>query len=149
MTPIPQSLIDIKAYGRLIHKDDTRWGGEPYHTHTEWIADQFTGYYRKAVSYLHDTVEDHPDDGKTLKYILDNFGSLIAGYVEVITHLDKETYEDYITRIGESLSLVAIEVKQMDLTHNSKNLLPGSKRLIKYQTAHKRLEEFAKKAHRE
>jgi hypothetical protein len=143
----PESLLEMEQYARMIHKDDTRWGGEDYfENHCKRMADKFSGYYRKAVCYLHDTEEDHPEQ-KCLETIYERFGPIIAGYVEIVTHRPSESYANYIRRIAESMCRVAIEVKIADLNdnlsdlYNSSNPEKNKQRKDKYELARLYLEK--------
>lgn len=101
----------------------------PYHTHPMAVADMMETPIEKIVALLHDVVED---TGITIEEIEAEFGSLIAKYVGVMTHIDGVPYSKYIEGIKKFD--ITTKVKIGDITHNSMSG-PSAGSKIKYQAA--------------
>ena len=101
----------------LVHQNDRDYGGAPYHLHTEYVADMLDDPILKAIAYLHDTVEDHPDV-ISIDFIRELLGNDIADAVDAITRREGEQYFAYIDRVKQCE--MARKVKLADLKHNMK-----------------------------
>ena len=101
----------------LIHQNDRDYGGAPYHLHPEYVADMLGDPILKAIAYLHDTVEDHPDV-ISIDFIRGLFDDDIADAVDAITRREGEQYFAYIDRVKQCE--MARQVKLADLKHNMK-----------------------------
>lgn len=99
----------------LIHIDDYDKGGVPYRMHPEAVAAMSDDPIFKAVAYLHDTVEDHPDK-ISIGFIRRFFDDEIADAVDAISRRGEEKYWDYIDRVKQCE--LARRVKIADLKHN-------------------------------
>ena len=87
------SLLIEKAkyFAELKHAGQVRkYNGAPYTTHLQDVANIVASVPHTdemvAAAWLHDVVEDTPT---SLKEIEDNFGSLVAQYVEMLTDVSK------------------------------------------------------------
>ena len=99
----------------LIHVGDYDKGGTSYRLHPEEVAAASDDPTFKAVAYLHDTVEDHPDS-ISIDFIRGFFDDEIADAVDAISKRDEEKYWDYIDRVKQCE--LARRVKIADLKHN-------------------------------
>jgi (p)ppGpp synthase/HD superfamily hydrolase len=99
----------------LIHAGDYDKGGTPYRLHPEAVAAMSDDLTFKAVAYLHDTVEDHPDK-ISISFIRGFFDDKIADAVDAISRRGGEKYWDYIDRVKQCE--LAGQVKIADLKHN-------------------------------
>ncbi len=109
---------------RESHKEQKRWGGEPYITHPEAIANFFKVNELKIIAWLHDVLEDT----EVTAEILCDAGiqdDLIKS-IYILTRKDNEEYLDYILRVSEDDN--AKQVKIADLNHNLSDLKKGSMR---------------------
>ena len=91
-------------------------GGKPYILHPLHLMNQLMFDTQLAtIAVLHDVVED---SGVTLDELeVIGFSARVLVTVDILTHRDGVSYDDYITRI--SCNLDAIKVKRKDLEHNS------------------------------
>jgi len=131
------------------HLEQFDKGGSPYILHPLHLMNQLLFDKELAIiAVLHDIVED--SDGKiTIKVLgLMGYSSRITDAILLLTHDNRDTYDQYINRICNSKNLDAILVKRKDLEHNSditrmKNKFEledeDVKRLIKYHKAFVRL----------
>lgn len=99
----------------LIHIDDHDKGGAPYRLHPETVSEASDDLTFKAVAFLHDTVEDHPDK-ISIEFIRGFFDDEIADAVDAISRREEEKYWDYINRVKQCE--LARRVKVADLKHN-------------------------------
>lgn len=107
------------------HKDQKRWGGEPYITHPERVAANF-GLDRPSeciVAWLHDVVED---TNITLKDLFkEGFPEYILDAIDSVSKRDGESYTDFIRRVAKNK--IGLDVKMADLCDNlSAGIGPGS-----------------------
>ena len=106
-----------------LHEGQTDKCGQPYWIHPFTVAMRgFTGYNNGQVStiivgLLHDVLED---TNITEQELLCRFPMKIDEIeaLELLTHKDEMSYDDYITSIIESGNEIAISVKLDDLLHN-------------------------------
>jgi (p)ppGpp synthase/HD superfamily hydrolase len=130
------------------HKEQKRWGGEPYITHPIAVAEAFglkTHPRLKITAILHDVLED---SDVTEDDLLQDFPVEIVDALVLMTHKPGESYADYIMRIrgveGERglAHNLALKVKMADLRHNLSDLNDPKKhrqRRDKYELALKLL----------
>lgn len=108
-------------FGCKVHAQDS-WGDFPYATHLALVAVEARNIEEEnpaleAAAWLHDVVEDHPEYTEELK---DEFPELFE-IVSIVSRVDGETYDDFITRILETYNLTAIELKLADMRVNLSN----------------------------
>jgi len=114
---------------RNIHQHDYygRGANVPYTIHLSDVANNVTGAFYKAVAWLHDSLEDHPEF--TRDDLIDQHGipAQVVDVVEIITKKPDEEYEQYIIRVSKSYA--ATVVKVADLLSNLRAQPP--KRLVR------------------
>ena len=71
-----------------------------------------------VVGILHDTIEDTEVDATFLEAA--GFAPHIVEAVELLTHTEDMTYEEYLHRLKHSGNNLAMKVKLHDLQHNLK-----------------------------
>jgi len=107
-------LEKAKSLATLAHKDQKRWGGEPYIIHPEAVANSVSNIKSKIVAWLHDTVED---TDATLDLLLGNgFPKEIVDAVDSVSKRNDETYLDFILRAKENR--IGRTIKIADINHN-------------------------------
>lgn len=94
-----------------------KYNNQPYYYHLDQTANFARIIYRPGnlsevhylqTAYLHDTIED---TGKSKEDLENFFGPLVAQAVMHLTHLKKDSYQDYILDIkanNESIRLIKI-----------------------------------------
>lgn len=139
----------VKEYGVCVeickhaHRDQKRWGGEPYYNHPQRIADIFwqpkdlenqeisehtcNRITTACVSLLHDVLEDC-----TAEYNLEVLSGKGIPHqtlwpVVLLTKLPKETYHQYLHRLLSSNSTIALSVKVADIMDNCSDLISFGK----------------------
>ena len=126
------------------HRNQTRRDGTPYVLHPLRLMLAVESIDARIVAVLHDVVEDCDvtlDDIRN-----EGFSETILTALELVTHAEGVSYEDYISRIKENE--IAREVKLADLRDNSNiHELPDLKardleRLKKYHLAYIRLNKM-------
>jgi (p)ppGpp synthase/HD superfamily hydrolase len=114
-----ESNIDIVAKALSIavvaHHGQQDKVGYCYIWHPWYISSQMDTDLEKAVALLHDVVED---TNMTVEDIKQETNAEVAYNVDILTRRQDEKYFDYIKRIKDSNSKVAIKVKLADLKHN-------------------------------
>lgn len=130
------------SFAETAHKDKT-YGGKPYFTaHTEPVVRRVYCLggeeLHMIVACLHDGLEDSV---MTVEQIESLFGRTVLVHVLAITHLDGETYADYVRRAARDP--VAKLVKLADICCNLESSISGSKEsnVLKYRDALKILNE--------
>lgn len=88
--------------------------GKPYIQHLIAVSNSVSTYQEKIIGLLHDLLED---TDYTYKYLLDNFGYLVANAVRKLTHEKDVDYMDYIKKIKVAETYVQ-NVKIADLCNN-------------------------------
>lgn len=93
-------------------------GGRPYILHCLWVMDRVRhlGDEYMIVAVLHDLIEDTKWTFEKLRK--EGFSEKVIDALKYLTHLEKDSYEDYIEMI--SCNEIARAVKLRDLEHNSK-----------------------------
>ena len=97
------------------HKDQRDKSGLPYVFHPFHLAEQMKDEVTTAAALLHDIIEDTDMTADGLREL--GFPEKVVRIVELLTHKDGESYEDYIERIKTDPGARA--VKLADLRHNS------------------------------
>ncbi len=121
---------------RKAHKDQKRWGGEPYIIHPEWIVKQIKknkcyfgeGEFRKeciVTAWLHDVVEDTNID--IISLVRKGFSVDIIEAIISITKGKKEDYLEYILRVSENP--IGRVVKIIDIEHNMLSILEDTNKM--------------------
>lgn len=87
---------------------------KPDWEHYRRVARAFTDPMARIAAYYHDAIEDGWMDEAEVR---DIFREPIAEVIVTLTRRD-ESYADYIMRIADKGSLLAIEVKVADLRDN-------------------------------
>jgi hypothetical protein len=87
----------------------------------------------QIVAILHDTLED---TNTTYDELVENFGSLVADQVKIVTKQDGEDYFTFLKRVYESNQEYAIMVKFFDMAHNLEDGIKavGKNKVALYQT---------------
>ena len=119
------------------HKDQKRWGGQPYIEHPQRVASHFSDQPTvQCVAWLHDVVEDSTITLQELRE--KGFPEIVVMAIDAITKRDGEEYAHYIARV--MLNSVARKVKIKDLEDN----IPGAnkQRQEKYKLSHWLLDKF-------
>ena len=125
---------EVEQIAQVAHKGQTRRGGEEYITHPKEVARLAAQYgydeLIQSVAMLHDTLEDYDDVVEMEKYIKEACPEALP-IVKELTHAPGSDYTEYVL----SLSSQALQVKLLDMLHNSADLTPDKKQYVKYQTA--------------
>ena len=116
----PDIIERAYIYSARVHHGQLRLSGEPYLSHplevAGILADMKLDVVSVAAGLLHDVIEDIPE--VTTDFLRQvGFDDEIVDAVEAITHLDGESYFDYVVRLSKNE--IAKEVKKFDLKHNS------------------------------
>ena len=117
-----QLLQLCKNIATEAHKGQKRWGGEPYITHPESVANRVDKIGLKCIAWLHDVLEDTK---VTAEELLEK--EIPIEYVLSLRHLTRrkgQNYKDFILQVREDW--MATIVKIADLKDNLKNLKEGS-----------------------
>ena len=111
--------------------------GRPYFTHPFTVAMKMETEAEICTALLHDVVED---TGITPEYLRENFTPEIAEAVDVLTHRDGESYNDYILKI--KANPLARKVKLSDIEHNMDvtRLAGNSEAMKRYDDRRKKYE---------
>lgn len=70
----------------------------------------------KIVGFLHDVVEDSVYTFDDL--INEGFSDSVITALRLLTHNERDTYEEYVHKIAESGNTLALKTKLHDLQHN-------------------------------
>ncbi|MEE2566712.1 RelA/SpoT family protein [Hyphobacterium marinum] len=145
-------------FGREMHAPQTRYSGEPYHTHVVDVAMNLAELRMDTATIctglLHDTVEDTP---ATLGELKEKFSEEIAHLVDGVTKLGKMELTSKRTQQAENLQklIVAIStdirvliVKLADRLHNMRTLHHIPKVEKRERIARETLEIYAPLARR-
>ena len=135
-----QSLVEIaREMATKAHKDQKRWGGEPYIKHPESVVERLRedgfGDEFLCVGWLHDVVED---TDVTIEEIREKFGDEITDAVFAMTKKENVPYSLYIKTLARNN--IAAVVKMADLMDNLSDLKDGQRR-DKYELAYLYLHE--------
>lgn len=108
---------------RRLHEGQKDKCGQPYWIHPFTVAMRcFTGYNNNVISnmvvgLLHDIPEDTGMSVEALATLI-NLTDEEQTALNLLTHKDGVSYDEYINSILESNNRLAIEVKTDDLLHN-------------------------------
>ena len=142
-----EALERMKKLSQKIHKGQKRKGGEDYFNHVNRVSKLAMGRAKEVddndlfvemvgvVGLAHDLVEDHPDK-ISFTDIENDFGTIIADAVELLTKYDGDDYADYIVNLkyaSGSAGEIARIVKLADLTDNMKDLKKTKSQYAKYR----------------
>ena len=94
-------------------------GGKPYVLHCLHVMYEVErlGNYAMQAAVMHDLLEDTKFTSNDLKSM--GFSPMVITLLEILTHDDEQTYDEYIKGIINSGSMIAMEIKLADLRHNS------------------------------
>lgn len=97
-------------------------GKQPYILHCLYVMYQIPEEDKdgRIIAVLHDLLEDCPEWTPT-RLLEEGFSNSQVEGIQCVTHLDGESYDDYIRRIYHSrvCDFAPRRVKQADLKHNS------------------------------
>ena len=119
------------------HQGQKDKAGRPYFTHPFTVAMKMDTEAEICTALLHDVVED---SRITVEYLRENFTPEISEAVDILTHRDGESYDDYILKI--KANPLARKVKLADIDHNmdETRLAGNSEAMRKYDTRRKKYE---------
>jgi guanosine-3',5'-bis(diphosphate) 3'-pyrophosphohydrolase len=118
-----------RSLAQWLHRNQTRFNGEPYCRHPERVADIV---YRSPewehaetverdelliCALLHDAIED---TDYTVKNAQDDFGGVVAEALVALTHFAGESYPLYLRRVSDNP--IAVIVKRSDIADNISTL---------------------------
>ena len=97
-------------------------GGVPYIMHCLYVMDNTEGDdCVKCAAVMHDLIEDNDPNSPVIwtfeKLSKVGFSDKTVWLLEIVTHRDGESYDDYIKRCSQELE--SIRLKKSDLQHNS------------------------------
>ena len=95
------------------HQGQTDHAGVPYIFHPYHVAEQMNDEYSCCAALLHDVIED---TSVSLISLALAFPAEVVRAVELLTHEEDVSYEDYIRQI--KTNPIAVKVKLADLEHN-------------------------------
>lgn len=98
---------------KKIHVNDKRNGGEPYITHCARVASRVPDRL-KPIAWLHDTVEDHPDEISISLLRKEGFPQYILSAVDLLTHKAGDSNIVYWTRILSNPDAIAVKLVDID-----------------------------------
>ena len=102
----------------IAHRGQTDLDGKPAILHPLAVALSGKNDNEKIVGLLHDVVEDSEYTCDDLRAV--GFNDEIIEALQLLTHDEHLTYQDYVQRIKDSGNQLAIAVKLNDLQHNLK-----------------------------
>ncbi len=128
------------------HKGQKCAYGEEYILHPLRVMSGAVGQDERIVAILHDVVED---TSVTLEELIEEgFSQDVIKAIDLLTHREEHTYDEYLERIATSGSALAVRIKILDLMDNINPLrLPeiGEReiaRIRKYHKAYQRLKDL-------
>lgn len=121
-----------KEIATRLHDGQFRRGGEPYISHPQSVVEFLYEEDEVVISagWLHDTIEDCGVSERDLLEM--GVPAPVVELVGVLTHLESETYEDYIKRISKNKQ--ATRIKLADIYCNLVDS-PTEKQIKKYNKA--------------
>ena len=108
------TLETCEFIARIAHKGQSDKSGKPYIQHPLTVAKGVETEDEKCVALLHDVLEDSNFTAEDLRSA--NIPEQVIVAVEILTHKDGVSYDDYITEIKKND--LARKVKMSDLKHN-------------------------------
>ena len=122
------------------HQGQKDKAGRPYFAHPFTVAMKMDTEAEICTALLHDVVED---TCITAEYLRENFTPEIAEAVDILTHRDGESYDDYILKI--KANPLARKVKLADIEHNmDETRLAGYPEAMKEYDTRRRKYEHAR-----
>lgn len=124
------------------HSGQTSFSGRPYILHPIRVMEAMHSDYGRCTALLHDVLEDTATTEQDLR---EWFPDVVVDAVVSMTHLEDESYEDYVERVAQNS--LATAVKLADLRDNTRieripRMTDGAfRRLKKYHRAIRRLEQ--------
>lgn len=115
MTKEKDLLTSAIHFACVIHMRQKDKSGKSYILHPLHVMHQFEDTNDKIIAVLHDVVEDSKIYPIQLEHILELPKDLIED-IEILTHKKRESYEDYIKRVGKKDR--TRRIKMADLEHN-------------------------------
>jgi len=115
-------------FAAIKHNGQKRKNGNPYIIHPIRVSQELVTEKEKVVAILHDVLEDTD----TKEHELAHFGKDIVETVKTLTHIEGESYGDYIARVKKNK--LAKAVKIVDMADNLSDS-PSESAIIKYAHA--------------
>lgn len=118
--------------------------GKPYINHLISVSEQVESQEDKVVALLHDIIEDTNISIEELSKIIP---MNLIGRILVLTHSNKDTYDEYINKILNCGDIHVIRIKMADMWHNMNlsrlNTITSKdiQRFKKYRVYYKKLEK--------
>ena len=100
----------------IAHNGQKDLDGNPVFLHPMTVALSGKTNDERIVGFLHDVVEDSKYTFNDLRAV--GFSERIIEALQLLTHDEKDSYEEYVKRIKDSGNSLAIAVKLNDLHHN-------------------------------
>jgi (p)ppGpp synthase/HD superfamily hydrolase len=113
---MPNYIDTARTIAKIAHASMVDKVGKPYFGHAHRVATnpRLTSGYETCAGYLHDVLEDTTVTAEDLRNL--GVDSYAISLVETLTHLEDETYFDYIDRVSKSAA--ATRIKLADLEDN-------------------------------
>ena len=105
-------LETAEEIARQAHIGQTRWGGQPYISHPQRVAQSFSTPTLQATSWLHDVVEDTDVSLRDLENL--GIPGPVLSAVKAITKRDGEEYIDYIKRVAKEPTARKVKIKDIE-----------------------------------
>jgi len=119
-----------REYATAKHLDQFRRDGvTPYIEHPKAVADLVDGDGIKIVAWLHDVLED---TDATVEELGQMFSAHLVRAVIDITHIEGESYEDYLSRVKNSPLAKQVKIKDILVNLNDD---PSKNQVKKYSKA--------------
>lgn len=132
------TIEDALTLAALAHRDQVDQTGHPYVYHLMRVVGYAPEEFRIAAM-LHDVLEDTEETLDSLEAWDINWDD--RKIIELVSRLNGETYEEFITTIVESGNRGAVEVKMADLRDHLHNPNPFPITPQKYLVAYERLND--------
>jgi hypothetical protein len=118
--PRPGFVAFARELATRAHEGQKRWGGEPFLSHPEAVAQAVAIYgpEYEAAAWLHDIIEDTAVSARDLHdhQIAGKLPASVVLAVELLTRCENESYLDYVVALAANP--IARRVKVADLEHN-------------------------------
>jgi (p)ppGpp synthase/HD superfamily hydrolase len=113
---MPNYTTMARTVAKVAHAGHVDKIGKPYFGHVERVANSegLMYYFEIAAAYLHDVLEDTAVTVEDLRDL--GFNDLVIKTVVTLTHLEDETYFEYIDRVSKDPH--ATRIKLADLEDN-------------------------------
>jgi len=129
-------ITQAKLLAQFVHCNQLRQDNEPYIDHCERVVYE-VGLLESATedlicaAFLHDVVEDG-EKSISFEMIAQYFGDNVANIIIALTHLPRESYNQYITRVFQHDT--AWQIKWADMIDNTSYPIPDEQK-TKYREA--------------